>query len=37
MEISQLVGFSYIDDCNMVQLDDDAEATHSQMQLKISE
>ena len=36
-EISQLVGFSYVDDCNTVQLDDDIEATHSQMQLTLSE
>ena len=36
-EIAQLVGFSYIDDCDMVQSDDDVEATHSQMQLAILE
>ena len=36
-EISQLVRFSYVDDCDMVQSDDDVEATHSQMQLAISE
>ena len=34
MEISQLVGFSSVDNCDMVQLDDDVEATHSQMQLR---
>ena len=37
MEISQLVGFSYIDDCEMIQLDDDIESTQSQIQLAISE
>ena len=35
-EIEQLVGFSYVDDCYMIQSDDDIEATLSQMQLKIS-
>ena len=34
-EIEQLVEFSYVDDCNTVQLDDYIEATHSQMQLTI--
>ena len=27
-EISQLVGFSYVDDCDMIQSDDDIEDTH---------
>ena len=36
-EITQLVGFSYVDDCNMVQSDDDVEATHSQIQPVILE
>ena len=30
-KISQLVGFSYVDDCDMVQSDDDIEATNSKM------
>ena len=37
IEISQLVGFSYVDDCDMIQSDDNIESTHSQMQLAISE
>ena len=36
-EISQLVGLSYVDDCDMVQSDDDIQATQSQMQLALSE
>ena len=35
--LAQLVGFVYADNCNMVQSDDNVEATHSQMQLAISE
>ena len=35
-EISQLVGFSYVDDCYMIQSDDEIESTHSQIQLAIS-
>ena len=27
-EIAQVVGFSYIDDCDMIQSDDNIEATH---------
>ena len=37
MEISQVVGFSYSGKCDMIQSDDDKEATHLQMQLAISE
>ena len=37
MKISQVVGLSYVDDCDMLKLDDDIEATHLQMQLAISE
>ena len=36
-EISQLVGFIYVDDCGMIQSDDDIEATNSQMKPAISE
>ena len=36
MEVAQLVGFSYVDKCDKVQLDDDIEATHLQMQHAIS-
>ena len=36
-EISQLVGFSYVDDCDMIQSDDDTRANHSQIKLAISE
>ena len=35
IEIAQLVGFRYVDDCGTIQLDDDIEATHSQIQLAI--
>ena len=37
MEVAQLVGFSYVDKCDKVQLDDDIEATHLQMQHAISQ
>ena len=37
MEIAQILGFSYVDNCNMIQLDDDVEATDLQLQLEISE
>ena len=36
MEIAQLVGLSYIDDCDIVQLDDNIDATDLQMQLTMS-
>ena len=36
-EIAQFLRFSYIDDCDIVQLDDYVEATHSQMKLVIPE
>ena len=36
-EIAQLVGFIYVDDCDMIQSDDDIAATHSQMKLTIIE
>ena len=36
-EISQLVGFSYVDNFGMVQSHNDVEVTHSQMQLAIPE
>ena len=36
-EISQLLGLSNVDDCDMIQPDDDIEATHSQTKLTISE
>ena len=36
-EISELLGFSYVDDCNIIQLDEDMEFTHSKIQLSISE
>ena len=36
-EIAQLVGFSYVDNCDMIQSDDDIESTHSQIKLAISE
>ena len=36
-EISELVGFSYVDDCGMVQSDDNIKATQSKMQLTVSE
>ena len=35
-EISQLVGFSYVEDYKIIQPDDDIEDTHSKMQLAIS-
>ena len=35
-EIAQLVGCSYVDNCDMIQSYDDIESTHSQMQLEIS-
>ena len=31
-EITQLVGFSYVDHCGLVQSDDDIKANHSQTQ-----
>ena len=36
-EISQLVWFSFVYNCYMVQSDDDIEDTHFQMKLSISE
>ena len=36
-EIAHLVGLSYEHDCGMIHSYDDIEATHSQMQLSISE
>ena len=36
-EMSQLLGFSYVYDCDMVQSDDDIKATHSKIQLEILE
>ena len=36
MEIAKLVGLSYIDDCDMIQSDNDIESTHSQIKLAIS-
>ena len=36
-EISQLAGFSYVDNCDMIQSDEDLKSTHFQMQLEISE
>ena len=36
-EVAQLVGFSYVDNCKMVQLDDYVEANHLQMQPTILE
>ena len=36
-EIEQLVGFSYVEECKMVQSDDDIEVTHSKIQLAVSE
>ena len=36
-EIEQLVGFIFVDDCGMIQLDDDIEATQSQIKFEISE
>ena len=36
-EIEKLVGFSYIDDFDTIQSDDDIYSTHLQMQLTISE
>ena len=35
-EIAELVGFSYLDDYDMVQSYNDVEATYSKMQLAIS-
>ena len=37
MEISQLIWFSYVDNCGMVQSNDYVEATHLQIILTISE
>ena len=37
IEISQLAGLTYIDNCDMIQPDDDIESTHLQIQLAISE
>ena len=34
-KIAQLVGFSYLDDCDMVQSDDDIEANLFQMKLTL--
>ena len=36
MEISQLLGLNYVDDCDMIRSDDDIEDTHSKIQLVIS-
>ena len=36
-EIAQVVRFSYVDDCDIIQSDYDTEATHLQMQLEILE
>ena len=36
-KISQLLGFSYVYHCDMIQSDYDIESTHSQMKLKVSE
>ena len=35
-EIAQLIGFRYVDKCDMIQSDDDIESTKSQMKLTIS-
>ena len=35
-EIAQLVGFRYVDDCDIIQSDYNIESTHSQIQLSIS-
>ena len=36
-KIAQLVGFSYVYECGVIQLDDDIKSTHSKMQIAISE